>query len=418
MKDIFLSAASNLSNFIFSKGSMIAAGILASHLTNIENTQTLSIIIATTSAFGTLFQQSVSTASIRYRTQKVIETARYRNTIIAILTILSLPVSIYLYTSDQLSKLNSILILALLVSNGISGKSLANATIQKKFLQISLIGIAQGITNLSLVTAIIYFDLSPDLYTTPFLLTSAFWIFIKPRKSNIVDQTTTIGTIVSKTLLPTIFTGIFFLPVIWMLTGYVQSNFGDKEAFLLTTANQWRMTIGILPSIFGGYLLLLITKQEGSAQKNKNLNCAITYYPAILITIVCSIMANHLGVIYPESISDNTNLEKTINLFILASVITTLKTSISREMIAAELAKLSIASNLIWAILFCCFYFLVFHQEGAYGVSKSFFASQITHLILWTPIIIKRKLIPISFIDRKFLASIIPLAWILYKNAT
>ncbi|WP_141099345.1 hypothetical protein [Pseudomonas nitroreducens] len=417
MKDILLSAASNLLNFVFSKGSMVAAGILASHLTSIENTQTLSIIIATISAFGTLFQQSVSTASIRYSTQKIIETARYRNIIIALLTILSIPVSIYLYTSHQLSKSNSILILAILVSSGISGKSLANATIQKEFLKISLIGIAQGITVLSLTTTIMYLDLSPDLYTIPFLLASAFWLLIKKRSSNITEKSTTIATAISKTLFPAIFTGIFFLPTIWMLTGYIQNNFGDKEAFLLTTANQWRMTIGILPSIFGGYLLLLITKKE-DLQNSKTLNCAITYYPAILITIVCSIMANHLGLIYPESISENTNLEKTINLFILASVITTLKTSISREMIAAELAVLSIISNLTWAILFCCFYFFTFHQDGAYGVSKSFLASQVTHLTLWIPIIIKKKLIPMKFIDKKFLASIIPLAWILYKNAT
>lgn len=418
MKDILLSAASNLLSFIFSKGSMVAAGILASHLTSIENTQTLSIIIATISAFGTLFQQSISTTSIRYHTQHVITTARYRKIVTAILITLSLPVATYLYTTSQLSILNSTFVFALLISTGLSGIRLASATIQKKFLQISLIGIAQGIVILSLTTIITYFDLNPDLYTLPFLLTSALWILIKPSKSTPPEKSTKVKTAISKTLIPTIFTGIFFLPIIWILVGNVQENYGDREAFLLTTANQWRMTVGILPSIFGGYLLLLITKKGDETHKSKTMNCAITYYPAVLITIICAITTNYLNLIYPASILTNTHLEKTINLFMLASVITTLKTSISREMIAAELATLSIASNLAWAIIFCLLYFFIFQNDGAYGVSKSFFASQLIHLIMWTPTIIKRQLIPKKFIDKKFIVSIVPLAWILYNNAT
>lgn len=417
MKDILFSALSNLLNFLFSKGSMVAAGIVASHLTTMENTQTLSIIIATISAFGTLFQQAVSTTHIRYNTQKVTQTKNYRTTITTIIIALSLPVSVYLYATSQLSATNSALVFILLILNGTSGFKLADATIQKKFLHISSLGTMQGALILLAIFAIIKLELSTELYTLPFLLASALWFTIPSTQLSPSETTTTVNAAVTRTFLPAIFTGIFFLPVIWLLIGDIQARFGDQEAFLLTTANQWRMTVGILPAIFGGYLLLLLTKTGQKDKKYKNSNYTITYYPAVAITVACSVLVGYLDTIYPAEIANNTELKKTIILFMLASVITTLKSSISREMIAAELAKLSIASNLIWAIIFCTLHFFVYHQEGAYGVSKSFLVSQVIHLLLWVPIIIKKELIPKDFIDIKFLASIIPLAWILYANS-
>lgn len=397
---------------------MVAAGIVASHLTSMENTQTLSIIIATISAFGTLFQQAVSTTNIRYNSQIITKTKNYRTTVTIIISTLSLPVSLYLYVTSQLSAINSALIFILLILNGTSGFKLADATIQKKFVHISILGTIQGALILLATFTILKLELGTDFYTLPFLLASALWFSIPSTQLSPSETSTTVNTAISKTFLPAIFTGIFFLPVIWLLIGDIQARFGDQEAFLLTTANQWRMTVGILPAIFGGYLLLLLTKVGHKDKKNKNSNYTITYYPAVAITIACTALVSHLDLIYPTEIANNTELKKTIILFMLASVITTLKSSISREMIAAELAKLSIASNLIWATIFCTLHFFVYHQEGAYGVSKSFLASQVIHLLLWAPIIIKKELIPKEFIDFKFLASIIPLAWILYANAT
>ncbi len=396
---------------------MVAAGILATHFTTIENTQTLSIIIATTSAFGTLFQQAASTTSIRYHSQKIIKTTKYRSLIIIITSILSLPVSIYLYITHQLSMENSILTAFILILNGTSGLKLADATIQKKFLRISILGTVQGAVIFLSILVIVNSNLSTNFYTIPFLIASALWFFIPSAQIDPRETSTSINTAITKTFIPAIFTGIFFLPVIWFLIGDIQERFGEQEAFLLSTANQWRMTIGVLPAIFGGYLLLLITKTN-SQGKNKKGNYTITYYPAVAITIFFSAIISHLDLIYPAEIANNTRLKQSIILFMLASVITTLKSSISREMIAAELAKLSIASNLIWAIIFCTFHFFIYYHEGAYGVSKSFLASQVIHLCLWTPIIIKKELIPRSFIDINFFVSVIPLAWILYANTT
>lgn len=417
MKNIIYSALSNLINFLFSKGAMVVAGAFASHYATIEDAKTLTIIITTISAFGTLFQQAISTTHIRYNGDTITHDKKYKATLVALIGVMSVPVSMYLYYSSSLSPTNAALTIVLLIVHGASGFKIAAATQSKKFKLISLIGTLQGLLLLLTLLPLIAYSGNSYLYTVPFLLTSLLWLFVNPTRTETEKCSATILSIVKRTFLPAIFTGLFFMPVIWLLLGYVQSRFGDQESFLLATANQWRMTIGILPTIFGGYLLLLLVNSPKDTQHNKNINFSITYYPAVIIAIFLALSTNKLSMIYPDAIVRNGDLQQTIMLFMLASILTSFKSSISREMVAAELAKLSILSNMIWAGIFSLIYFTAFNESGATGVAKAFLASQVIHLILWAPALSKHNLVPKSFFDKKFYISLIPIAWITYTYA-
>lgn len=414
MKNIIHSALSNLINFLFSKGAMVVAGAFASHYATIEDAKTLTIIITTISAFGTLFQQAVSTTHIRYSADTITQNKTYKATLIASIGIISVPVSVYLYYSSSLSLTNAILTIALLVATGASGFKIAEATQAKKFKQISLIGALQGLLLLATLLPLIAFSGNSYLYTVPFFLASMLWLFVRSAPAKPEKNITTTSNAMKKTFIPAIFTGLFFMPVIWLLLGYVQSKFGDQESFLLATANQWRMTIGILPTVFGSYLLLLLVRNSTNNRNDRKVNFSITYYPAVAIVIFFAIATNYLSLIYPNEIVKSGILQQSIMLFMLASVLTSFKSSISREMVAAELAKLSILSNMLWAGIFSLIYFSAFNNEGSTGVAKAFLISQVIHLILWTPALIKYNLVPKSFFDMKFFISLIPIAWITY----
>lgn len=419
MKTIIYSALSNLINFLFSKGAMVVAGVFASHYATIEDAKTLTIIITTISAFGTLFQQAVSTTYIRYNNDTITHRKEHKLTLIGIIAICSVPVSAYMYCSSSLSLTNAVLTTALLIAYGASGFKIAAATQLKKFKQISLIGTLQGLLTLAMLLPLIAYNGNSHLYTLPFLVSSLLWLIISTSQPQPEKTATTTTDTVKKTFLPALFTGLFFMPVIWMLLGHVQSKFGDQEAFLLASANQWRMTIGILPTIFGGYLLLLLVKNSNSSTKtNRKINFSITYYPAIFIALAFAFATNKLALIYPEALVTDGKLQQTIMLFMIASIFTSFKSSISREMVAAELAKLSIISNIVWAIIFCMSYFISFNNSGAVGVAKAFFVSQAVHLVLWIPALIKYNLVPKDFFDKKFYMSLIPIVWMTYIYAT
>lgn len=419
MKTIIYSALSNLINFLFSKGAMVVAGVFASHYATIEDAKTLTIIITTISAFGTLFQQAISTTHIRYSDDTITQSKQYKRTLVAITGACSIPVAIYLFYTSALSLTNAALTTVLLIAYGASGFKIAAATQLKKFKHISLIGTLQGLLTLAMLLPLIAYNGNSHLYTLPFLASSMLWLTIntslpKPEKSATATPDT-----VKKTFLPAIITGLFFMPVIWLLLGHVQSKFGDQEAFLLASANQWRMTIGILPTIFGGYLLLLLVNNSNSSTgNNRKINFSITYYPALLIALIFSLATNKLSVIYPEALVKDGTLQQTIMLFMIASIFTSFKSSISREMVAAELAKLSILSNIVWAIIFCTAYFIAFNNSGAVGVAKAFFVSQAIHLALWVPALVKYNLVPKDFFDKKFYLSLIPIVWMTYTYAT
>lgn len=395
---------------------MVVAGVFASHYATIEDAKTLTIIITTISAFGTLFQQAVCTTHIRYSGDEITHRPKYKRTLIALIGLFSIPVAAYSYYSSSLSLTNSVLIVILLITFGASGFKIAAATQAQKFKHISLVGTLQGLLTLAILLPLIKYSGNSYLYTVPFILSSMLWLAIQTPLPKPAINSATITNTVKKTFIPSVVTGLFFMPVIWLLLGHVQSKFGDEEAFLLASANQWRMTIGILPTIFGGYLLLLLVS-DNKAKNNRKTNFSITYYPAVLIALVFSIATNYLSVIYPQALVQDGNLQKTIMLFMIASILTSFKSSISREMVAAELAKLSILSNMLWALIFCTTYFLAFDDTGSVGVAKAFLVSQAIHLAIWMPALIKKNLAPKEFFDKKFFASLIPIIWMTYTYA-
>jgi len=408
--NIFTSSIWSAIGYVFSKGAILLVISLVSIILSIDDFAKFNLFLIVVNVFAGVIGLSMNVTANRY--------AKDTDNLSSIL-FLSITVSIlggfiylmleYLYFHmflDNIERIISFFIIIFSIySNSLSGFFYASGQFKKYAVIYSIQGIMMVILCYCMGR---YFGLKGILLglLLSYLFTTIFSIFyFKKRNILFRFKRDLILRSSSKVLIPGILSGALFQPAILITAFLIDKYANANEVIAYTIANQFRMTLGILPITLSSVLLkLLVDNKNYYLEKIERVNFSLSYYPIILLSIVLLLFKDII-------ISLINNLDANVFticfvFFISGTVITSFKGAVSRKLVSEENGRISILSNLSWFGCFLLIAVVFIPTYGAAGAAFSFLIAQLLHLLAWSPFYIKNNYYCMEFFDYKFFLSI------------
>ncbi len=404
--------------FIFNKVGLMALLSVLSFVLGIDEYSDFNLFIISANVFSGVFGASMSITANRYGNGKLgFSFSRLMCFVISILSfLLFILYSILLKNSVNLNNLiyESLIILFTTFLTSLNGLYYAN----NSFKGYAILNIIYGILYFSLGFIGAYFYGLTGLLiglVVAGLIFSIFSFFQLKSKAVLNDdpeensKTVLANRSIKNVLVPNIISGFLFQPAI-LISAHYLNNAADGDGLIAySLANQFRMIGGFYIVVSGSVLMkLLVDNLTNNDPKIDRFNYTFSYYPYLGIVFLILSALSILNIFF--NLSDPFLFYVNLYILLLASVVTSFKSSIARKLVSSEEGKVSILSNLTWFLSFVIFNYFLIHKWASIGASFAFLLANLFQLIIWSRFYYLKKIFNPSFFDFKFFNSLILIA--------
>ncbi|WP_375604952.1 oligosaccharide flippase family protein [Flavobacterium davisii] len=243
--------------------------------------------------------------------------------------------------------------------------------VASKYNNLNWVVIAFG-SNFFILFILNFFSLKKYFY--PFYKVSVF------DKSNFEEI-----TILWKFSLPAILAGLMVGPVTWFCNYLLVNQVnGYQQMANFDIANQWRNTILFIPGALCQIALPLLSSTLDNKEEYKSIyikNIKINFYITLVLVIFLVAISPIIINMYGEKYSDA--IVPIILMFVTSGFIA-VNNVIGQAIASKNMMWLGFYVNLLWAfvLIVCSYFFVVYFNYGAIGLSIAYLISYIIHTIV------------------------------------